>query len=283
VTFVAVWTRGNTSALADFAPFIAVNEHIDEDTGEAAAYLTGDRFNIIAGGSVFSGGDQLSVAAFGFPFPITPLRFDAQSLWLYGNLVPVTGLRLTLGGALDRLSESVKETETLDLTKFDPKLGISWDVLPSTTLRAAWFETLKRPLIGVPDNHFRSGGQTIEPTQISGFDQLFDDPPGVQARSWGVGIDQRFAKPFLASDTLLLGAEWLQRQPIFPIIFNVLGSGVPQVIESGSRERYGRAYLSWLPLERLAINAAVDYTALYGQEPPLASTPSPKSSYCERL
>jgi hypothetical protein len=259
VTLVGVWTRGTTSAMTGFGPPFALDQHVDEDTGEAAAYLTGDRFNIVAGGSVFFGSDQLSVS---FPFPITPLQFDDQSSWLYANLVPVMGLRLTLGGALGRLSESVKETETLNLTKFDPKLGVSWDVLPGTTLRAAWFETLKRPLIGVPDISLRGGGQTIEPTQIAGFDQLFDDVPGTQARSWGVGIDQKFAKPFLASDTLLLGAEWSQRQLTVPITVNVLAPGVPGVIESGSSERYGRAYLSWLPVERLALNAAVEYEFL---------------------
>jgi Flp pilus assembly protein TadD len=249
VTFVGVWTKQKTSALED--------QNVDADTGEAAAYLIGDRFNIIAGGSFFSGSDELIFATPGANF-----LFDDQSSWLYGNLVPVTGLRLTLGGAFGRLSESLKATGTLNLTRFDPKLGVSWDVLPNTTLRAAWFETLKRPLIG--DFSLRSG-ETIEPTQIAGFDQLYNDPAGTQAQSWGVAIDQRFAKPFLASDTLLLGAEWSQRQLTFPTTFLALGAGgVPGVIESGGKERYGRAYLSWLPVERLALNAAVDYEFLNG-------------------
>jgi Flp pilus assembly protein TadD len=259
VTFVGVWTRQVTSAQTDFGPPVGVSQHWDADTGEAAAYLTGDRFNIIAGGSVLSGTDQLSVASFGLPFTTAPIQADDQSLWLYGNLVAVTGLRLTLGGAFDRLTESAKGTETLNLTRFDPKLGISWDVLPNTTLRAAWFETVKRPLIG--DFSLRSG-QTIEPTQIAGFDQLFNDQAGTQAQVWGVGIDQKFAKPFFASDTLLLGAEWAQRQLTFPTTLQVLMPGLPGVVESGGREWYGRAYLSWLPFERIAINVAVDYEFL---------------------
>ena len=74
-------------------------------------------------------------------------------------------------------------------------------------------------------------------------------------------IDQRFANPFFAADTLLLGAEWTQRQLVVPSTFNV-AQGIPGVIEAGSKERYGRAYLSWLLSERIAFNSAVEYQAL---------------------
>jgi Flp pilus assembly protein TadD len=246
VTFVGVWTRQNTASLED--------QNFDADTGEAAAYLTGDWFNIIAGGSFYSGSDELLV--FATPGLSPPnFLFEDQSSWLYGNLVPVTGLRLTLGGAFGRLRESINGTGTLNLTRFNPKLGVSWDVLPNTTLRAAWFETVKRPLVG---DFSLLSGETIEPTQIAGFDQLYNDLAGTQAQSWGVAIDQKFAKPFLASDTLLLGARWVQRQLTFPTTF----ISVPGVVETGGKERYGIAYLSWLPVERLALNAAVDYELL---------------------
>jgi hypothetical protein len=115
---------------------------------------------------------------------------------------------------------------------------------------------LKRPLIG--DLSLLSG-QTIEPTQVAGFNQFFDDPVGTKARRWGFGIDQRFANPFFAADTLLLGAEWTQRQLVVP---STSTQGIPRVIEAGSKERYGRAYLSWLLSERTALNSAVEYQAL---------------------
>jgi Flp pilus assembly protein TadD len=256
VTFVGVWTGENVDVLTAPGPSFGVHQAVVTNTGEAAAYLTGDWLNIIAGGSVLSGSNQLSVTPAGLLSPVTA---DDHSLWLYGNLVPFNGLQLTLGEAFDRLRERVKQTQTFDFTVFDPKVGISWDVLPNTTLRAAWFETMKRPLIG--DYSSRSG-QTIEPTQVAGFNQFFNDPAGTKAQSWGVGIDQKFTKPFLASDTLLLGAEWAQRQLTFPTTVNAVGFGVPGVLESGWKERYGRAYLSWLPFERLAFNAAVDYEFL---------------------
>jgi tetratricopeptide (TPR) repeat protein len=257
VTLVGVWTGWNEDALTSFGP-ATFHQHNDADSGEAAAYLTGNRFNIVVGGSVLDGRGQLRS-----PLPFSSAGANDHNLWLYGNLFPAPELRLTLGGNFEQLRTTVERTETLDRTQFDPKLGLSWDVLPSTTLRAAWFQTLKRPLIG--DLSMRSG-QTIEPTQVAGFNQLFDDFPGTQARRWGIGIDQRFPNPFFASDTLLLGSEWSQRQLNVPITGVDQSTGLPAISELGWKERYGRAYLSWLPNERLAFNAEIDYEALHRTE-----------------
>jgi len=185
--------------------------------------------------------------------PTTTAPADDHSIWLYGNVEVVPTLRLTLGANFDQ------QHAVVDRDQFNPKLGASSDILPGTTLRAAWFTTLKRPLIGDPS--FRSG-QTIEPTQVAGFDQLYDDLLGTKARIWGIGIDSKFPNPFLASDTLLLGAEWSQRQLVVPMSSAAVPTGIATIFESGWKERYGRAYVSWLLSERLALNAAVGYEAL---------------------
>ncbi len=142
VTFVAVWTGEQWARDDQFRAPLRSGRHVDANTGEAAAYLTRDRFNLVAGVSVFSGSDQLSPTLFGRAVPITTAPTNDHSLWLYGNLLPVPGLRLTLGGDFDRQRAIVRSK-----AEFDPKLGISWTALPNTTLRGAWFETLKRPLI----------------------------------------------------------------------------------------------------------------------------------------
>jgi hypothetical protein len=140
---------------------------------------------------------------------------------------------------------------------------VSWDILPAMTVRAAWFTTLKRPLIG--DLSFRNG-QTIEPTQVAGFNQLFDDVTGTKARRWGIGVDQKLPNPFFASDTFLLGAEWSQRQLNVPYESLDVPTGTATITDLGWKERYGRGYLSWLLSERLSFNAEVDYEALYRTE-----------------
>jgi outer membrane receptor protein involved in Fe transport len=252
VTFVGLWTRDDAAALTN-PGLLSVHEHADADTGEGGAYLTGGRFNVVAGGSVFSGSDQLRPILSGrTALPITTAQADDHSVWLYSNLTVVPALRLTLGGNFDQ------QRAVVDRSQFSPKLGASWDILSGTTLRAAWFTNLKRPLIGDPS--FR-GGQTIEPTQIAGFDQFFDDLLGTKARRWGVGIDRKFSNPFFTSDTLLMGAEWSQRQLVVPIS-STAPTGMTTISEPGWKERYGRAYLGWLLGERLALDAAVDYEAI---------------------
>ena len=56
--------------------------------------------------------------------------------------------------------------ETPDEDQFNPKFGITWNPVPDTTLRAAAFSVLKRTLIT---------DQTLEPTQVAGFNQFYDD------------------------------------------------------------------------------------------------------------
>ena len=69
--------------------------------------------------------------------------------------------------------------------QFNPKAGLSWSLKSGTTLRAAWFKTLKRTLVT---------DQTLEPTQVSGFNQFFDDPSATESEVWGAAIDQKFGK-----------------------------------------------------------------------------------------
>jgi hypothetical protein len=53
-----------------------------------------------------------------------------------------------------------------ETSQFNPKFGVTWNPLAATTVRAAIFRTLKRTLIT---------DQTLEPTQVAGFNQFFDD------------------------------------------------------------------------------------------------------------
>jgi tetratricopeptide (TPR) repeat protein len=261
VTFVGVWTGGNSDALSSFGPPDVQLNHLNANTGEGAVFLTGNRIQIIGGGGIFSALDQFRQPFSNNPSIVTPDQINDYATWLYGNVFALPTLQITLGADSVGLRRNFQGTEVINRTTFDPKLGASWDVLPNTTVRAAWFTTFKRPLVG--DVSLRSG-QTIEPTQVAGFNQLFDDPTGARAQRWGVGIDQKVPNPFFKSDTLLLGAEWSQRQLTVPI--TVLSGGAPTLVEPGWKERYGRAYLSWLLSERLAFNAAVNYETLHRTE-----------------
>ena len=63
-------------------------------------------------------------------------------------------------------------------------------------VRMAYFETL-RPAVIIE--------QTLEPAEIAGFNQFFDDQPGMQAKRYGIGIDQRFSESIYAGLEAPLG------------------------------------------------------------------------------
>ncbi len=65
-----------------------------------------------------------------------------------------------------------------------------------------------------------------------------------------------------------MGAEWSQRQLTVPVI-NV---GPPaNTVEQGWRERFGRAYLNWIPMDRFAVNAELRWEQF--RRDPTASNP----------
>lgn len=72
----------------------------------------------------------------------------------------------------------------INISKFSPKFGLQWSVIDAMRLRLAWFEAVKTNLIGQ---------QTLEPTQVAGFNQFYDDPNGTKTRRKGVGIDVRIS------------------------------------------------------------------------------------------
>jgi Tfp pilus assembly protein PilF len=76
----------------------------------------------------------------------------------------------------------------VDRRRFSPKLGLLWVPMTGTTVRAAAFSSVRRPFV-------RS--QTIEPTEVVGFNQFFTgferfygDIEGTISRRVGVAVDQ---------------------------------------------------------------------------------------------
>ena len=90
-----------------------------------------------------------------------------------------------------------------DKDQFNPKFGITWNPFPATTVRAAVFRVLKRTLIT---------DQTLEPTQVAGFNQFFDDVNGTEAWRYGGAIDQKFTKDIFG------GVEFSKRDLKVPFL-----------------------------------------------------------------
>ena len=174
------------------------------------------------------------------------LDVDHYNLYLYAYINLLENLTFTIGASNDFYDEKEKTAGNRDIdeSKFNPKFGVTWNPFPSTTLRAAVFRTFKRTLVT---------DQTLEPTQVAGFNQFYDDPNATKAWVYGAAVDQKLFK------NLYGGAEYSYRDmkvPYFgqdPVTFEF-------VLEQDKWDEYlGRAYLYWTPHEWLALRAEYLY------------------------
>jgi hypothetical protein len=173
------------------------------------------------------------------------------NLYLYSYLNFIDSLTVILGGSGDFFENEVKETNilgqstrNLDEDQFNPKVGVTWNVLPSTTLRGAVFRTLTRKLIT---------DQTLEPTQVAGFNQFFDDPDATEAWVYGGALDQKF------STNVYGGVELVYRDLTVPAFIQPFPGQPFERIQADSTEYLGRAYLYWTPFEMMSLSAEYLY------------------------
>jgi tetratricopeptide (TPR) repeat protein len=124
--------------------------------------------------------------------------------------------------------------------RFNPKLGVTWNPLPDTTLRAAWFRVMKRALIS---------NQTLEPTQVAGFNQFYDDIEATRSTIYGAAVDQKFSRTLFGG----LASTWRDLQ--VPIPFLDPFTGTSETVDKDWSERLIRAYLFWTPHPWWALSA----------------------------
>ena len=159
----------------------------------------------------------------------------AKNAYVYSNIHRIPSLALTLGLSVDSL-----RGPQLDRDDVNSKLGAVWQPRARTTLRAAYFRTTKRPL---------ALNQTLEPTQVAGFNQFFDDTNGAQAKRYGLALDQTLAPQVYG------GVEVTQRKLETPIL--IVGRGRTEM--EAQDETAHRAYLYWTPLKSVALSAEYFY------------------------
>ncbi len=163
---------------------------------------------------------------------IDPQRKDA---YLYTQWALPLRLNLTLGAGYADFENAVVELE-----ETDPKLGLTWEALRNLVFRMAYLEGVSRP---------SSMEQTIEPTQVAGFNQRFDDIPGSKVKQSGFGVDAR------AGQSLYLGAEYNHRKLQAPLF--LLGGSGDTVFEDQKEDRY-LAYLYWATTNRMALSLSYE-------------------------
>ena len=174
------------------------------------------------------------------PSPIvSPVESDIRhtNLYLYTYINCLKNVTLTIGASGDFFQGGI-----VDRNQFNPKLGVTWNPFPSTTLRGALFRTFNRTLIN---------SQTIEPTQVAGFNQFFDDSEATDAWRYGLAVDQKFSKDLFG------GAEFSGRHLNVPYESIIANTSVIRKVDW--EESLGRVYLFWTPHPWFALSAQYQY------------------------
>jgi len=202
-----------------------------------------DRFKLTSGFGYFTTTQREIIVTLFDPSFLDPIitnnDIERGNVYSYSHLLLPYDINLTLGVSADFYEA---DGETIKLV--NPKVGLTWSPFPGTTFRAAWFRSLEPGQNTV---------QTIEPTQVAGFNQFFGNTfeqdfvgaffPGIRTWRYGAGLDQA-----IGTD-LLTGIEYTERDLTVP------GIG----FEEDWDEYFGRAYLYWTPHPLFAASAEYQY------------------------
>ncbi|HTS53169.1 MAG TPA: FecR domain-containing protein [Burkholderiales bacterium] len=196
-----------------------------------------DRVNLIVGGSVGSIDQDLTIDFTDLTVPVTftvleQTKPEQAQLYAYGRGTLWRSLTWTLGASFESLKNF-----PIDSDRVNPKFGLRWELSDRVAVRFAAFQTTKRFLIQ---------NQTLEPTEIAGFNQFFDDFNGTKTSVIGLGVDGRLGSSVYA------GADGVQRRLQTPI--GVVDASGQLVYQFESRtERTLRGYVYWQASRRLTI------------------------------
>ncbi len=140
----------------------------------------------------------------------------------------------------------------LDVSRFSPKLGVSIKASPTTVIRAAAYSRLT-PAIGRL--------QTLEPTQMVGFNQFFRDSGGTESLNYGLGVDQKINDSFFAGLSVLRRDLTIPEATCAtPLQFSgCAGMQATQVVERFSDDWLGSVYVNGTAGKRVALSLEYSY------------------------
>lgn len=228
---------------------------IEEDNYTAElSYLFRSKYVDLVSGAGYVREDEDNPLNFNFQWPgtVPPTTLDSftdafdyetehWNVYAYTYFKPIEDLSLTVGASGDFFDQTEKNfgEEEIDESQFNPKFGVTWNPVPATTIRAAAFKTFTRTLVT---------DQTLEATQVAGFNQFYDDIEATDTWVYGVALDQKFPKD------VYFGAEFSYRD------LNVPFFDLDNDLDEANWEEYlGRAYLYWTPHKWLALKAEYLY------------------------
>ncbi len=230
--------------------------HIDTEIktlqGEGQFLLRHRLFNTVIGGGAYKVSTDRQLFRNLTPGAPNNKRDHHENVYIYFNSNLQENFRLTAGLTFDHVEN---ETFLFDRNQLSPKVGVQWNIQKWLRLRMAYFQTMR---------HLGLIRQTIEPTQVAGFNQFFDDSNSSRATRYGVALDTKISK------TLFSGIEITHREFKTRALDNVLDRATNQrtlvPISLGHRETNYQGYVFWTPIPSLALSSAFEWLNLFRPE-----------------
>ncbi|MBM9604650.1 TonB-dependent receptor domain-containing protein [Desulfopila inferna] len=191
-------------------------------------------------GAGYLAADEEETIHITFPFEgifAEELTTEHVNAYSYARIDLPRNIQATVG-----LSGDVLESPVKDRSEINPKFGLTWQPVKSTLVRAAAFRNVTRRMIYA---------QTIEPTFVAGFNQLFDDTEASTAQTYGAGIDHTFAPGWYG------GLQFFHRDLEVPYLDTTILP--PEQKEDDWQEDIGSAYLYWVPADMVSLGLEYFY------------------------
>lgn len=160
---------------------------------------------------------------------------DGHREYAYINLKLPAGFTGTFGLAYDASNglNEVDQPPVFPKAAVYPKVGLLWDLTDSAKFRFAYFREHQRLIPTI---------QTLEPTQVSGFNQFFDGLTEKSFSFYGGAFD------VILKPNIFVGVELSRRE-----LFNDIGGDLSLKNDSF------KTYFNWTPSDKLSILARYNY------------------------
>jgi tetratricopeptide (TPR) repeat protein len=208
--------RRDDRSSTDFGGGLTIGVETKSTRAEFQHTLRGSGFSLVSGLSYLTGSTREDV--FGEVVDSVPRHLNAYA---YSTHVLTPRTYLELGASFDHLRTRDSGNER----QINPKLGLIWHPATETTVRGAVFRVLKRRI---------NADAALEPTQVAGFEQFFDDANGT--KSWGSAV----AADFRPLDALRTGVSISGRKLDVPT-----RQADDSILFDKWREREAGAYVHW--------------------------------------
>ena len=209
--------------------------------GESAYVYRANQFNGQVGVGAYNIDNRVR-GIFDFQSPITSNTTSDTTDFDTSHYTPYTYINVNLPESLVwtiGLSYDTYNGPDRDFSKVNPKFGVQWLPLDLLRLRFAAFRTVKSPFVA---------DRTIQPTQVAGFNQFFDDTNETETWVYGAGAD------FAVTNSMMLGLELTRRTYDEPVTPPTTG-----IARDPRREYLARAYLDWTPHPEWALSGELDF------------------------